>query len=65
MQMRSTYDGHEREDVVLEVVAVVGDHLAVGDDEDLDEALLRHGAPHSPPPSGRVASSLLSGALLS
>lgn len=31
-----------------EIVAVVGDHLAVGDDENLDEALLRDGATPAP-----------------
>lgn len=45
-----TYDRHESEDVMDQVVAVIGDHLAVGHDQDLDESLLRDGTT-SPTPT--------------
>lgn len=42
---RCTYDGHESQDVMDQVVTVVGDHLAIGHHQDLDETLLRDGTP--------------------
>ena len=38
---RDSYDGHEREDVVLEVVSVISSHLDVDGDEDFDVPLHR------------------------
>jgi len=43
-----TYNGEEREDIVLEILSVVGRHCGVRDDHELHVALLGHG-PFPPP----------------
>jgi len=45
-----SYDGHERENVVLEVVPVISSHLDVDGDEYFDVSLHRVRPFPSPPP---------------
>jgi len=46
----NSYDGHERENVVLEVVPVISSHLDVDGDEYFDVSLNRVRPFPSPPP---------------
>ena len=51
----NTYDRHEREDVVEEVVSMISHHFSISHNKDLDETFLRDGTADSMPSIPRTS----------